>query len=77
MNDKLSSARHRLDIDIERMKSANPLEKLDKGYVLAQAPTGKPLKTVKDVSVGDEVKLHLRDGSINAKVISCDTAGEV
>jgi len=68
INRKLNDAKYRVGIDIERLKAANPLEKLDKGYALATGPDGNRLKNAKAVKTGDDIRLHLKDGVVDASV---------
>jgi len=68
MLSRIEASRHRMQLDIERLKLANPLEKLDKGYALAEGPDGKAIRDVNRIKRDDEIKLHLKNGQIKAKV---------
>lgn len=52
------------------LKSLNPLNTLKRGYSLAFDKNNLILKDVKDVNVGDDIKLKLINGEINAKIIN-------
>lgn len=65
---KLDDAKHRVSLDIERLRGANPLEKLDKGYAYVESDKGKPVRDVEKVSIGDVLNLHFKNGSIKTKV---------
>ena len=68
MDARLNSAKHRVLLDIERLKGLNPAEKLDKGYAFLEGPSGKIIRSVNAVKAGDELSLHLKDGRIKAEV---------
>ena len=67
MSQILNSKKHMYELYIEQLKGLSPLEKLSKGYAYAEAE-GKPLKTVDNVKIGDEIHLYLQDGEVSAKV---------
>lgn len=70
MDGKIMSARHSLNVAIERLKGANPIEKLEKGYAYVEDANGKSVKDVSKLKVGDSLKLHLVNGSIDTKVVN-------
>ncbi len=65
---KLQKYRHKLDVYIERMKGLSPLSKLSSGYAYVEDPEGRSLRSVKNVSPGDPLKIHATDGVILAEV---------
>ncbi|WP_029231211.1 exodeoxyribonuclease VII large subunit [Butyrivibrio sp. VCB2006] len=69
MDRKIISARHRLDVDIERMKGLSPLDRLMGGYSYAVDADGKNLRSIKAVNKGDEMSLYVSDGVIKAEVL--------
>lgn len=72
MDKKLTECRHRLDINIERLKGSSPLEKLSSGYAFVTVESGERLKTVSQIKKGDAVFINLTDGMIKAVVEDCD-----
>ena len=56
-----------LSVAAERLRVMNPLAVLSRGYSLAQSVRGV-VKSVDDVSAGDEVSLLLADGSLDLTV---------
>ena len=59
----------RLNTDISRLNSLNPLNVLKRGYAYV-SKNENVVKSVNDVSVGDNVNLTLSDGFISAQVLS-------
>lgn len=72
MEYRLQSAKHRLAIQIERLRGVSPLEKLGRGYAfLEQEGPGKrcAVKSIKQVQEGDILSAYVADGRIQASVI--------
>lgn len=65
----LTGHKHRLALDIQRLKGASPLDKLGGGYAFVSMD-GSPVKSVHDVAAGDIVEITVKDGSVQAQVIS-------
>ncbi|WP_034446577.1 exodeoxyribonuclease VII large subunit [Butyrivibrio sp. AE2032] len=65
MNGRLQSARHRLNIDIERLKGLSPLDRLKGGYSYVSGADGKNVRSIGDVNLGDELKVYVSDGTIS------------
>ncbi len=53
-----------------KLDALSPLQVLSRGYALVSDECGKPMKTVADFTVGDAVRLRLRDGNVTCDVIS-------
>ena len=68
MNRILREKRYELDLYIERMKGLSPLEKLSSGYSYVENGDGKNVRSIRQVSKGDMLRIRVRDGSIEAKV---------
>lgn len=56
-----------------KLDAMSPLKVLTRGYAMAQTDDGRVLQSVHQVSPGDPIRVHLRDGVIHAAV----TEGEV
>ncbi len=52
------------------LEAVSPLKVISKGYSAVFRDGGKLVKSVDDLSEGDDVSFRLTDGSINAKVVS-------
>jgi len=59
--------RHEYELLIEQMKSLSPLDRLSGGYAFAEREN-KPLKSVNDLSVNDDITLYMKDGRLRATV---------
>ncbi len=70
MDRKMSEYRHRLELDIERMKRLSPLDKLNSGYSYVTNGAGKNVKHIADTTVSDDLSIYVSDGVINARVVS-------
>ncbi len=68
MDRKLTNLRHRLDIDIEKMKGLSPLDRLKGGYSYAVDEKGENIRSIQEVKEGDKFSLYVSDGVIKAEV---------
>ena len=66
--ERIIKDRHRLDLDIERLKGLSPLDRISSGYAYVADENGKTIRSVSDVSEGSLVEITVRDGRINAEV---------
>lgn len=67
MNRKLDSSRQQLGIYIEKLKGLSPLEKLNQGYAYV-SKDGATLRSVKEVSPQEALRIYVRDGIVDARV---------
>ncbi|OIJ16028.1 exodeoxyribonuclease VII large subunit [Anaerobacillus arseniciselenatis] len=49
---------------VTKLEALNPLKVMTRGYSLAYKEDGKIIKSVTDVSVGEKLKIKLKDGSV-------------
>lgn len=68
MKDKVSSARADFAALTSGLSALDPLAVLARGYSAVFAPDGRVIKSVEDVSEGDEFTLRTSDGEIDATV---------
>ena len=68
MDHKLLNRKHKLEILVERFKSLSPLDRLEHGYASVTDANGRRVTEVKNVKLGDNIRLTLRSGRIGAKV---------
>ena len=73
MRERLASDRQRLSVLAERIDGRSPAKKLSAGYAYARDGSGRRLKSVGQVTVGDDITLNVSDGVIKGKVTG--TAG--
>ena len=68
MEQKLTFAKQKLAIRIERMKGASPLAKLNQGFSYVALEGGKVVKSIEHVEKGDNLQIYVTDGIVSAKV---------
>ncbi len=67
MDGKLMEKRHRLDVDVERLKGLSPLDRLRTGYSYVSDDEGRNIKSIEGVHEGDNLRIYVSDGLIKAK----------
>lgn len=75
MNKALMDNKHKLALYSERLNGFSPLSKLSKGYAFVSDNKDNALKSISQVNDGDNIKVHLADGTICAKVTDVDNIG--
>jgi exodeoxyribonuclease VII large subunit len=65
---QLQRARERLALSAASLDALSPLAVLHRGYAIAQDSSGKLLRDVKQVAVGDEVDVRLAKGRLTTRV---------
>lgn len=60
----LKDARVRLAIDLEKMKSLSPLQRLNQGFSYVEGEAGTAIKSIYQVKEGDRLTVHVTDGRI-------------
>lgn len=68
MKQKLTSARHQLELYAEEMKGLSPLYKLSGGYAYVADEDGNNIKTTEQITKGQKLILTLQDGSADVTV---------
>ena len=68
MESILRDRKHSMALYAERLHGLSPLLKLSGGYSYVEGPRGGAVKSVKDVSVNDSLKINVTDGYITAVV---------
>ena len=68
MERKLNLAKQRLAIQIERMKGASPLAKLNQGFSYVASEDGNVVKSIDRVQPKDRLTIYMTDGIVKAKV---------
>ena len=72
MHDILRDRRHRLDVDVQRLKALSPLDKLQSGFSYVSDDSGLNIKNIGQVAKGDYVNIYVSDGEIRALVESTE-----
>lgn len=68
MQNLIRERRHTLSLLARSLDAHSPAKKLSGGYAFVADTNGKGLRAVRQVTVGQEVEIHLLDGEIKAKV---------
>ena len=68
MNVQLQRKRHMLEIYIEKLKGLSPLDKLNQGFSYVSDESGRTVRDVNQVQVGDGLLIHVRNGRLAATV---------
>lgn len=75
MEHKITEERNRILLCTEQMKRLSPLERLSGGYAFVSKSDGKPVRKISDVQEKDRMQIYLKDGMIEAEVISVKEEG--
>ena len=70
MNSKYSEARTRLVKNAASLTALNPLAILARGYGFVQNENGRTVSSIKDMSVGERIRITMNDGSAEAQITS-------
>lgn len=68
MEKQITEKKHTLALYVEKMKGLSPLDKLSKGFVYASDEAGKAVTDIHKVSIGDELTISLKNGTMKARV---------
>lgn len=68
MEQILTDRKHRVALLSERIDGVSPLKKLCQGYAYVQDARGKALTDAGQVKSGDEIRIHLLNGQLQASV---------
>lgn len=67
--------RHRLELLTSRLDGLSPLKKIGGGYGFLTDKNDKRIESVKAVKPGDQIRLRLKDGRIDASVTAAEPMG--
>lgn len=73
MERKLIKEKHRLALNVERMKRVSPLLKLDSGYSYVRSEEGENIRSVNQVKRGEKLEIFVSDGKLEAEVQNTET----
>ncbi len=68
MDKRLKNSRHRLEIDIERLKGLSPLDRLKSGYSYVADAEGNNIRSIDSVQNEDDISIYVSDGLVKAQV---------
>lgn len=76
---KLFHNRHRMELIAQKLKALSPLDRISGGYGMITGPSGRAVKSIRDIKKGDGLTIYIRDGRIEARAESIskiDNIGE-
>lgn len=68
MDGILDKKKHLLALYVEKMKGLSPLEKLSSGFSYVENARGQNIRSVSQVTAGEQIRVRVRDGMIGARV---------
>lgn len=68
LSHKLSLSTSKLGGICARLQSVNPKNVLQRGYAIVTDPNGKILNSVRQVEIGDQVKVQIADGELDTEI---------
>lgn len=68
MNSHRREAAHAVDVKLRRLDALSPLKVMQRGYSLVYNEKKRLVKSIKDVQLGDLVKVRLSDGELDCQV---------
>ena len=77
MQEILQKKRHQLEMYAARLEGCSPLKKLQGPYAFMSKSDGKPIRSVDDVQVDEQIEAQLLDGKITARVCGTEKNGVV
>ena len=77
MQEILQKKRHQLEMYAARLDGCSPLKKLQGPYAFMSKSDGKPIRSVDDVQVDEQIEAQLLDGKITARVCGTEKNGVV
>lgn len=69
---ELMNCRNKLDVKIEQMKGLSPLDKLRSGFSYVEDENGKNIRSINQITKGEDILVKVVDGTIRAKTIATD-----
>lgn len=73
MERQIHEKRQQMALYIQKMKGLSPLEKLNQGFSFVSDIEGHAIRSIEQVNVGDEVKIHVTDGALTANIVKIDS----
>ena len=68
MHHRLEEMSHKLAMLITNLQGVSPLEKLSQGYTFTENEEGKCVSDVTSIKIGDRIRVHAKNGRIDATV---------
>lgn len=68
IEDRLTEARHRLQVDITKLSALSPLQKLSSGYAYVTDENGRGVTDAGQLETGQQITVHLRNADVRTRV---------
>ncbi len=68
MQSTVSDRKQKLALASSRLEALSPLARMQSGYAFVTDESGRPVRSVQNVQIGDRWEITLRDGSVTASV---------
>lgn len=75
MNMKLSACREKIENLNRAIQHLNPIFSLKRGYGIVTDISGRAINSVEDVSVEENLKVFIKDGVLEVKVVNISKEG--
>ena len=69
-NQTITKAKQRYIAQVSKLEAMSPLKVLTRGYSMAQTQSGEVVRSVKQVSLGERIRVRLSDGTLSATVMN-------
>ncbi|MBR5579641.1 MAG: exodeoxyribonuclease VII large subunit [Lachnospiraceae bacterium] len=67
MRKVIEAKKYHLSIRMERLEGLSPIQKLQQGYAYVSDNKGKNIRSISQISIGEELEIFVRDGKIKAR----------
>ncbi len=75
MNMKISTCRDRLENLNLAIHHLNPVSSMERGYGIVTNSMGRVINSIDDVSINEDLKVYIKDGMLEVKVVSINKEG--
>jgi exodeoxyribonuclease VII large subunit len=76
MDARIRDQKNRLALIARGLEGRSPVKRLEAGFAYPESKDGKHLNSVKDLSIGQEFAIRMKDGRILAKAEEIEVMGE-
>lgn len=77
MQQRLTAARHELEVCAGKLDALSPARKLSQGYAFISDKDGRGVRGVDGLKVGDSLNIHMRNGRVKAEIVELCPSGSL
>ncbi len=77
MQQRLTAARHELEVCAGKLDALSPARKLSQGYAFISDKDGRGVRGVDGLKVGDSLNIHMRNGRVKAEIVELCLSGSL